>query len=221
MYQNRWISFIALLGFATTPTALADLSHCAEPLVFRDGVELAFDCSQSQTADASMDELQAYLGYGSPVGFCVPEYQGDIWSICSESCGAGTGCAGGFEASELVINPTEDLICGLFLVEVPRVDVHYLTTQCTVSVTGEVALNAQLESTYTGPLTWEVLEITPELTISNVELSGCAGIAAVIYPILQGLLDTYVEEQMLDILLTIRGTGFCPVDSLRTDLIMP
>jgi hypothetical protein len=211
-----------LLLSVESASAAVDLSWCADPLLFRDSNEALFDCAEYTTAEATMPEVREVLGDPGPLGFCMPQYSSNGVSLCTGSCNGGIGCPGSLQASQLVINPTGDLICGHYGVEIPDIDVQYLTVNCNVRVTAQVTYDAEVDGTYLEPLTWEILGVVGlNQSVSNVEIDGCAGIAGAIFPIIAPLVEQLVTEVVEDFLQNLVGVGVCPVDSMHEDLILP
>lgn len=204
-----------------------DLSYCSDPLVFRSGMENVFDCNESPSYDLSVAQFRAAFAENNPLGFCIQETVISGVSICSSPCteGSANGCLGTFQTPGLIVNASEGMICGNYMFEVPTLDMHYVSVDCEASLNATGDLVMAVDSTYTGPLTWEITGGTA--SISNVESnvgSGCGPLGALldsVLPLIEGYVVTAIEAELENTLGSLSGVGVCPVDSLSDNLILP
>lgn len=201
-----------------------DLTFCLDPLVLRSGFENPYECGQTQVPYSSPMELRAMLGDPDPMEFCVGAVSGTGYSACTDVCNIElqSGCYGTLSADELVLNPTDNRICGNFSVEVADIDVHAFGQSCSFTLIGTGGMVSELESTYPSPLTWQIDAGNAQLSSVDLGFSGCGSLGPsldLIISAVYGQIESQVEELINDVFAQPGGLRICPVDSLHPDLI--
>lgn len=226
--KARFVHFLFFISLAVfSPNIMSgDLASCAEPLILRDGVENPFNCNDSPTFDATPAELRSALGEQKPIEFCIPESGEPAANICSTgSCGGGTGCLATYTTQEIALSATNEKICGHYVFHAAEIDVHYSVIDCEVSFDASADVVMTVDSTYTGPLTWEISGGSVEISGFDSKVGDGCGLLGdlidAVIPIIEGSLISQIEGSLSDGLSGLSGVGICPVDSLHEDLILP
>ena len=208
-----------LLAPGTTAAVDVSLEYCLDPLVVRDGFETPFDCSISPTADMTPAEFRQALGEGAALDLCVGTVSGPGYTLCGEPCGddGPAGCAGTFEAEELVVSPNRDLVCGIYIVSIPDAALQYAGLDCSLEATGRVRVEVGVTSEFSGPRTWEILDAESEVADLDFSIEGCGAIGPLldaVLPLFESSIAVSLETQIDETFSTLAGLGVCPVDRL-------
>jgi hypothetical protein len=218
------LAVLAAINTAKLRAAGIDLSVCLDPLVLTSSFENPYDCVQTQVPYNSKLEFLARLGDPDPIGFCIGSQSGTGYTACTDVCSIElqSGCYGTLKADELILNPTNNRICGNYSVEVADIDVHTFGLSCTLSLIGTGGMVSELEATYPSPLTWQINANNSQFANVELEFSGCGVLGPtfdLLVSILSGLIENLLAEQVKDALTVDGGLRICPVDSLHPDFI--
>jgi len=215
-----------LMISSTAISDTLDISICMDPLLHKDSFEQPYDCSESETADVTIQDLRAGFGDPDPIGFCMNPITQPLFTACTDACDVDlqTGCYGTYTAIQLYLNPSDNKICGNYKIEIEDIDVVALSVlSCNLALLGTGFAVSELEATYTGPLTYEIAATTGT-QVSGIDLNftGCGNLGSVLETLtgfLHGEIGRIVAEQLDIAIASINGLGICPVDSLHPDFI--
>lgn len=215
---------LAALAATTASAAEIDLTFCMDPLILRDSLENPYDCSQTQVPYVSESQLRALLGDPDPIGFCILPASESGFTACTRTCDLElqTGCFGTITSTGLVINASESKICGNYIVEVADIDVHYSILSCSLRMLADGSIAAELQSTYAGPLSWQINSANTQLSNVDVAFSGCGSLGAVLGLVTDFFTNTVndlVEQEFNDALTQEGGLRVCPMDSLHPEYL--